>query len=248
LKFEDQTVIVTGAAQGIGKGIAQAYAKAGAYVVLSDIDADQVSAVAASIRQEGGQAICIACDVKLESDIQHLMQQVVRERGHIDILINNAGLGMWKSPLLLEVEEWDHVMNTNARGTFLCAREAAKMMKLAGKGAIVNIASTRAMMSEANSEAYAASKGAIVALTHALAVSLGSEGITVNCISPGWIENGDYDALRPVDHSQHPAGRVGTAADIARACFYLTDPDNDFVTGVNLVVDGGMTRRMIYVE
>jgi NAD(P)-dependent dehydrogenase (short-subunit alcohol dehydrogenase family) len=104
------------------------------------------------------------------------------------------------------------------------------------------------LMSEPNSEAYAASKGAIVALSHALAVSLGPEGISVNCISPGWIENGDYEALRPVDHKQHPAGRVGMAMDIARACLYLTDPDNDFVTGVNLVVDGGMTRKMIYEE
>jgi NAD(P)-dependent dehydrogenase (short-subunit alcohol dehydrogenase family) len=103
-------------------------------------------------------------------------------------------------------------------------------------------------MSEPNSEAYAASKGGLVALTHALAVSLGSEGIRVNCISPGWIETGDYTALRTGDHSQHPAGRVGTPDDVVRACLFLTDPANDFVTGTNIVVDGGMTRRMIYAE
>ncbi|HOP73043.1 MAG TPA: SDR family oxidoreductase, partial [Thermoclostridium caenicola] len=112
----------------------------------------------------------------------------------------------------------------------------------------VNIASTRALMSEPNWEAYAATKGGIVALTHALAASLGKDRITVNAISPGWIETGDYTRLRPADHEQHLSGRVGKPEDIARACLYLTDKANDFVTGINLVVDGGMTRKMIYVE
>jgi len=101
-------------------------------------------------------------------------------------------------------------------------------------------------MSEPNTEAYAASKGGILALTHALAVSLGPDGIRVNAISPGWIENGDYAALRPEDHAQHPAGRVGVPDDIARACLFLTQKENDFITGTELIVDGGMTRKMIY--
>jgi len=103
-------------------------------------------------------------------------------------------------------------------------------------------------MSEPDSEAYAASKGGIVALTHALAASLSKDKITVNCISPGWIETGDYDQLRPIDHEQHLSGRVGKPEDIARACLYLTAKENDFVTGINLIVDGGMTRKMIYEE
>ncbi|MNN64818.1 N-acylmannosamine 1-dehydrogenase [compost metagenome] len=101
-------------------------------------------------------------------------------------------------------------------------------------------------MSEPNTEAYAASKGAISALTHAMAVTLGEDGITVNCISPGWIETGDYTDLREIDHKQHPSGRVGKPEDIARACLYLTAPENNFVTGAQLVIDGGMTRKMIY--
>jgi NAD(P)-dependent dehydrogenase (short-subunit alcohol dehydrogenase family) len=101
-------------------------------------------------------------------------------------------------------------------------------------------------MSEPNSEAYAASKGAIVALTHAMAVSLGPDQIRVNCVSPGWIEMQNYDSLKPADHEQHPAGRVGRPEDIAKACLYLADPDNSFVTGTHLVIDGGMTRKMIY--
>lgn len=147
----------------------------------------------------------------------------------------------------MTVQDWEDVLNTNARSCFLATREAAVHIRKSGRGgAVVNLSSTRSMMSEPNSEAYAASKGAIVALTHAMAVSLGPDRIRVNCISPGWIETGSYKELRPEDHSQHPAGRVGVPSDIAKACFYLTDPENDFVTGTHLVVDGGMTRKMIY--
>jgi hypothetical protein len=115
-------------------------------------------------------------------------------------------------------------------------------------GAIVNIASTRALMSEPHSEAYAASKGGIVAITHALAASLSNEHITVNAISPGWIETGDYSQLTDKDHNQHLSKRVGKPEDIAKGCLYLTSEENDFVTGINLIIDGGMTRKMIYEE
>ncbi|MDF2836594.1 MAG: short chain dehydrogenase family protein [Paenibacillus sp.] len=169
--------------------------------------------------------------------------------GRVDVVVNNAGFGIWKSPYDLEPDEWDHVVNTNLRGTFLCSREAAKLMRKDGTGgSIVNISSTRALMSEPNSEAYAASKGGILSLTHALATSLGPDRITVNAICPGWIETGDYGELRRVDHAQHPSGRVGKPEDIARACLYLTDPRNDFVTGTRITVDGGMTTKMIYAE
>jgi hypothetical protein len=175
-----------------------------------------------------------------------LIEKTEERYGRLDILINNAGFGCWKSPYDLTVEEWDSVINTNLRGTFLCSREAAKIMRKSGGGSIVNIASTRAIMSEPDSESYAASKGGILALTHALAVSLGPDRIRVNAISPGWIETGDYEKLREIDHLQHPAGRVGKPEDIARACLFLTADENSFITGINLVIDGGMTRKMIY--
>ena len=155
-------------------------------------------------------------------------------------------MGITKSPYELTVDQWDLVLNTNLRGAFLCSREAAKIMRRQGGGAIVNIASTRAFMSEANTEAYSASKGGIIALTHALAVSLAPDKIRVNSISPGWIETGDYAELREIDHLQHPAGRVGIPDDIARACLFLTHDDNGFITGANIMIDGGMTRKMIY--
>ncbi|GIO31241.1 MULTISPECIES: SDR family NAD(P)-dependent oxidoreductase [Paenibacillus] len=247
MSFENLVVVVTGAAQGIGYGVAKAFAEKGSKLVLADLNGDQGAAAAAAIRHEGRQAIFVPCDVRKEEDIKRLMKAAEEEYGRIDVLINNAGVSRWKSPLELSVEEWDDVLNTNARSCFLATREAALSMKKHGvPGAVVNIASTRALMSEPNSEAYAASKGAIVALTHAMAVSLGPDRIRVNCVSPGWIETQSYDALKKADHEQHPAGRVGKPEDIAKACLYLADPDNSFVTGTHLVIDGGMTRKMIY--
>ncbi|SFU69831.1 SDR family NAD(P)-dependent oxidoreductase [Alicyclobacillus macrosporangiidus] len=241
---EGRVVVVTGAARGIGRAIAEAFAAAGGRVVMADRDVEALERAAADLRRAGAEVAAVTADVAKPEDVVRLMDAAVEAYGRIDTLINNAGVSRWKSPLELTVDEWDEVLNINLRGVFLCAREAARRMR--GQGAIVNIASTRALMSEPDSEAYAASKGGVVALTHALAVSLGPYGIRVNAISPGWIETGDYGALRPVDHAQHPSGRVGRPQDIARACLFLADPDNGFITGENLVVDGGMTKKMIY--
>ncbi|WP_068775664.1 SDR family NAD(P)-dependent oxidoreductase [Paenibacillus sp. FJAT-26967] len=243
-----KSVIITGAANGIGRTLARRYAESGAKVILADTDEPRGEDNVRTIREAGGEALFVRTDMSRPEEIVRLIAQAVKAYGPIGSLINNAGVSVWKTPYELSVEEWDHVLHTNLRGTFLCAREAAKRMRVSGGGSIVNIASTRSMMSEPSSEAYAASKGGIAALTHALAVSFGRDRIRVNCISPGWIETGEYEALRQADHDQHPAGRVGTPDDIVRACFYLTDPANDFVTGTDLVIDGGMTRKMIYEE
>ncbi|WP_336773639.1 SDR family NAD(P)-dependent oxidoreductase [Paenibacillus sp. MMO-58] len=248
MKFEGEVAVITGAGKGIGAALAVAYAVEGAKVAAVDRDAGLVKQTVDRIVEAGGHAIGFTVDVSRPEEIEAAFAAIDEQYGRIDVLINNAGLGKWKSPFDLSLDEWDYVLNTNLRGTFLCSKEAGKRMRESGGGSIVNLASTRALMSEPNSEAYAASKGGIVALTHALAVSLGPDRVRVNAISPGWIENGDYEALREEDHSQHPAGRVGRPDDIVRACFYLTDPENDFVTGINLIVDGGMTRKMIYEE
>ncbi len=247
MEFKDQVVIITGGANGIGKGLAAAYAKKGANVVVADITEAAGQTVVEELNKQNGKGIFVQTDVRKEEDIIHLMKVAYDTYGRIDIMVNNAGVSRWKSPYELTIEEWDDVINTNLRSVFLCSREAARYMKENEEGgSIVNIASTRATMSEPNSEAYAATKGGILALTHALAVSFSEDRITVNAISPGWIETGDYQELREIDHEQHPSKRVGKPEDIARACLYLSSKDNDFVTGINLVVDGGMTRKMIY--
>lgn len=232
--FQNKVVIVTGGAHGIGRGIAQKYVEQGANVVVADLDEPADTTIH-----------FIKTDVRSESDIQALMVQTVKQFGTIDILINNAGKFVVIPPTDLLLEAWDDIINTNLRSAFLCAREAAKYMN---GGAIVSLASTRAFQSEPYTEAYAASKGGIVALTHALATSFAEKNITVNCISPGWIETGDYTKLREIDHTQHLSNRVGKPEDIARACLYLTHPENNFITGTNITIDGGMTKKMLYEE
>jgi len=240
------TVIVTGAANGIGKAVAIAFAESGWNTVLADIDEEQGRSCAFNLTQAGYSARFIHCDVSIPGDLSALVEQTAEIYGGIRAVINNAGVSEFESPLKLTVENWDRILNTNLRSCFLLSREAAPIMKKSDGGSIINIASTRALMSEKNSEAYAASKGGILALTHAMALSFSGFGIRVNCISPGWIMTGDYTTLRDIDHKQHPGGRVGKPGDIARACLFLTDPKNDFITGENLVIDGGMTRKMIY--
>ena len=247
--FLNKTVIVTGAGNGIGKGVALLYGEKGANVVVADIDEKAGSQTAKAINEQGGIALFVPTDVRQEKDLVRLMETAHCTFGRIDILINNAGKVLFKTPYELTVDEWDDVINTNLRSVFIGSREAAKYMRQnMDGGSIVNIASTRAIMSEPNSESYAATKGGIVAITHALAASFSQDRITVNAISPGWIETGDYDKLTKTDHEQHLSRRVGKPDDIARACLYLTAEENDFVTGINLIVDGGMTRKMIYKE
>lgn len=249
MDFTNKVVIVTGGANGIGRGVATAYAEKGAKVVVADIDLKAGNLDADEIRSRGGEVLFEKTDVRKQEDIIRLIEVTKSTFGKIDILINNAGKGVFKSPYEITLEEWDDVILTNLRSVFLCSREAAKYMRENDDGgAIVNIASTRALMSEPNSEAYAASKGGIVAMTHALAASFSEDRITVNAISPGWIHNGDESQLTALDHNQHLSKRVGKPSDIARACLYLTNHENDFVTGINLVIDGGMTRKMIYEE
>lgn len=242
----NKIVIVTGASNGIGKAIAKEFAAAFYHVILADIDEENGFIHRDRLLEQGYTAEFITCDVSDPDSIKNLLSETVKKFGGIDILINNAGISEFTPPDDLSIEKWDLILNTNLRAAFLLTRGAAKEMNKRGRGSVVNIASTRALMSEKDSEAYAASKGGLLALTHAMALSYSDQNITINCISPGWIHTGDYEKLRDVDHQQHPSNRVGKPDDIARACLFLTDSANDFITGENLVIDGGMTRKMIY--
>ena len=218
----------------------------GAKVIIAERNHDTAMITLNHIIKDGGTADIIQTDVSKPEEINKMIQETEKKYKTIDVLINNAGISEFISPYDISSETWDNIINTNLRSVFLCSREAAMVMRKRKQGSIVNIASTRALMSEPNSEAYAASKGGIVALTHALAASFSKDNIQVNCISPGWIETGNYDNLRNVDHLQHYSGRVGKPEDIARACLYITGSENNFINGSNLVIDGGMTKKMVY--
>lgn len=255
MTYKNKVVFVTGGAQGIGRAICVDYAKEGASVLISDIDEDAGKELESELIHNGLSALFIKTDVSKESDILNAFKICVEKFKTVDILINNAGVGGFKGLLESSTELWDKIISINLRGAYICSREAAKVMAEKNSGNIINIASTRAFMSESDTEAYSASKGGIIALTHSMAVSLGHKGIRVNSISPGWIETCTHQKSSTVstpshsmeDKMQHPVGRVGTPEDISKACMFLTSDNATFITGTNLTIDGGMTIKMIYV-
>jgi NAD(P)-dependent dehydrogenase (short-subunit alcohol dehydrogenase family) len=190
-------------------------------------------------------ARCVQADVADEAAVDALVLGIAATEGRLDALVCNAGYMVRKPIRALTLAEWNGVLATNLTSSFLLVRAAEAMLR-AAKGAVVTIASTRAHQSEPDTESYSASKGGLLALTHALAISLGPD-VRVNCVSPGWIHT-KGEALRPEDHAQHPAGRVGRPEDVAALVAWLCGPESGFVTGAEFVTDGGMTRKMIYAE
>lgn len=235
--------LVTGAANGIGLAIAKRLLNDGWSVAAFDLPKSGLSRAFA----KSDHVALIEGDVADAAAIERGVDQAVKTFGRLDGLVSNAGIMKRKPIGKLSLADWQRVIDVNLTAAFLFARAAEKPLRKA-RGAIVAIASTRALMSEPNTEAYSATKGGLVALTHALSISLGPD-VRANCISPGWIETGDYSKLRKKDHDQHPAGRVGKPDDIAElAAFLLDGKRSGFVTGANFAVDGGMTRKMIYAE
>lgn len=238
---------VTGGADGIGKAIVQAFHDAGFMVAFCDKNETLGQQTAKET-----EALFFHADVSDKAALESCMAQLFEAWGDIDIIVNNAGVSEFSPITETDVEDFDKILSVNLRPVFITSRLLAIHRKAQstppGYGRIINICSTRYLMSEPGSEGYAASKGGIYSLTHALALSLAHFHITANCISPGWIQTHDYDQLRPEDHSQHPSGRVGKPEDIARMCMFLCREENDFINGQNITIDGGMTKKMIYIE
>ncbi|PRB82138.1 SDR family oxidoreductase [Pseudomonas sp. MYb185] len=251
-QHEVRVALITGAARGIGKGIAASLLRAGWSVVLGDVD-EAEGLLAAEELARLGTVEFVPLDVADEASVQAALEQIEGDFGRLDGLVNNAGLADPDSGPLgqLTLESWNRVLGVNLTGPFLVSRQCLGLLRDSG-GAIVNIASTRALQSESNTEAYAASKGGLVALTHAMAVSLGPE-VRVNAVSPGWIDTRPEtvqasDPLRQIDHEQHAVGRVGQPEDVGELVAFLLSPAAAFITGQNIVADGGMSRQMIYRE
>ncbi len=228
-----RVALITGGARGIGAACADRLLRDGWRVVVADRDV-----VATNARS-------VVCDVAREDAVAALAADLAATEFRLDALICNAGFGIRKNLRDLTLAEWSSVLATNLTSTFLLVKALAGLLETS-RGSVVTIASTRAHMSEPDTEAYAASKGGLVALTHALAVSLGP-AIRVNCVSPGWIRTKGPEPTAG-EHAFHPAGRVGTPEDIAALVAFLTGPESGFITGAEFMVDGGVTRKMIYPE
>lgn len=254
MSLQEKVAIVTGGGQGIGKAIAKRFLEEGMKIVIADIDKEAGQETEAEFKKLGDIRF-IQSDVSDEESVKNLVRETTNHFNGIDVLVNNAGRAVPENPPLTELslEDWNKTLSVNLTGVFLCTKHSVTYLRKA-KGTIINIASTRALMSEPNTEAYSASKGGVLALTHSLAISLGPD-IRVNCISPGWIEVSEWQKqakrhrseLTEQDHQQHPVGRVGQPEDIASLAVYFASPEATFITGTNFVIDGGMTKKMIYL-
>lgn len=244
--------IITGGAQGIGKQTSSSFLAQGFFVTMVDWDEEAGMETLEELNPLGNIQF-LPCDISREDEVMKAVNSALCFAGKIDVIVNNAAIAINKPITELSLEEWNKVLGINVTGAFLFSKHAAPYLKQT-KGTIINLCSTRAFMSEPDTEAYSASKGAIFSLTHALAISLGPE-IRVNCISPGWIEVSGLKKsssrkpleLSVADHLQHPAGRVGKAEDIVNMILFLANEENSFITGQNFMIDGGMTRKMIYI-
>jgi NAD(P)-dependent dehydrogenase (short-subunit alcohol dehydrogenase family) len=251
LPLESKTALVTGASKGVGKGIALELARAGCDVAINyHSDREGAASTAAEIAELGRAAIVLQADVGCAGEVQRMFGEFLDRFHRLDILVNNAGTQVWKPLLELEEAEWDRVIDTNLKGCFLCTQQAARHMRTAGGGRIINIGSGCNKIPFPNLVSYTASKGGIEMFTKVAALELGKYQIAVNCVAPGAIEiertkqeandyAGTWAALTPL-------GRVGQPLDVARAVAFLAGEGGNFISGQTLWVDGGLFTHPIW--
>ena len=252
MKLKDKVAIVTGAAKGIGWGIAKVFVEEGAKVVVVDWDEKEGPRTAAELSKTG-EAIYVKCDVSNEDNVKAMIQAALDKFGRIDILVNNAGVGVYKSVLDTSSEDWDRCLSVNLKGQFMCAKYAIPHMQKLGKGAIVNISSVHSFATVNGVAPYAASKGGITALTRNMAIDYGP-AIRVNSIAPGWVltpliqsifdSYPDPAAQRKTTEEHQVMKRIGRPEDIGRAAAFLASDEAAFITGTQLFVDGGLTAQL----
>jgi NAD(P)-dependent dehydrogenase (short-subunit alcohol dehydrogenase family) len=245
-RLEDRIALVTGAGAGIGRAIAETFAREGALVAVADRDQDAAKEVADAIVKANGAASAHAVDVTDTPQVKRLMDDLAGRHARLDVLVNNAGVGERADFRHLSDEAWERVWNTNLDGTVRCAREAFDLLKASGRGSVINLSSVMATKHTRQMAVYSATKGAVSALTRSLAVEYAPYGIRVNALVPGYVETaliGRYISNPMIAKAlltQTPLRRFGTPQDIANAALFLASDEAGYITGASLNVDGGM--------
>ena len=243
-----KVAIVTGGNGGIGLGMARGLAEAGAAIAVVGRNESKSNAAAAELGQLGAKAIAVVADVTDKAAVAAMVARVTGEFGRIDILVNNAGITVRKPPHLLDIEEWNSVIQTNLTSAFLCSQAVYPAMKAGGGGKIINIGSMMSIFGASFAPAYAASKGGIVQFTRACACAWAADNIQANAVLPGWIDTDltqrarqEVDGLHVKVLARTPAARWGESGDFAGIAVFLSSAASDFVTGTAIPVDGGFS-------
>ena len=256
MRFKDKVVVVTGGGSGIGRAVAEAFGEEGAAVVVVDLDQERANAAAQAIIEAGGRATACAADVSKIGDAERIAQQAVSVFGGIHVLVNNAGIQTYGTVVDTDEAVWDRTLNINLKGFYLVAKYCIPEIARQGGGAVVNMASVQGLISQPRVVAYAASKGGVLAMTRTMALDHAPDKIRVNAVSPGSVDTSMLrwaaglfapdDPEGAVDEwgRRHPLGRVAEAREIAQVVLFLASDDASFVTGANIVVDGGLSIGM----
>ncbi len=242
--LKDQVVLVTGGARGIGKAIAENFAGKGAHLIIADISLSSAEDTAGEISATGVRTLALGLDVSKSEEVSAAFETILKEFGRLDVVINNAGITRDGLILRMKEEDWDAVININLKGVFLCSKEAVKLMVKQRYGRIINIASVVAFMGNPGQANYSASKAGIVGLTKTIAKEYAGRGVTANAVAPGFIATAMTEAL-PDNIKQEmlksiPVGTFGSVDDVANAVAFLASPDNGYITGQVIHVNGGM--------
>ena len=244
MELEGKVAVVTGAAQGIGRAIAEVLAEAGADIAVVDLDVSRALETVTTITKSGRRSLAVKANVAEWADVKGMVDQVVAELGRIDILVNNAGITRDGLLLRMKEEDWNLVLDVNLKGTFHGTKAVLPVLMKQRGGAIVNIASVVGVMGNAGQANYAASKAAVIGLTKAVAREYASRGVTVNAVAPGFIDTAMTHGLageaRAALIKQIPLGRLGTPDEVAHAVRFLVSPAAAYITGHVLHVNGGM--------
>lgn len=254
MNIKDQVVIVTGAGQGIGKGIAWEFAKAESIVILAEIQTELGKKLEKEMIEAGYRAKFIQTDVTNVEQIENLVSTVIEIFGQVDTLVNNAGITVFKSIFECTLEDWEKVMNTDLRSIFLLSKAVGLEMRKRKSGSIINIASNHVLATLPHTEMYAAAKGGVIGFTKSLALSLGPEGIRVNAISPGFMNTQhhqnwltQFEEQQVVQHhidGLHATRRIGEPSEVGHMCVFLSSSFAKQITGANIVIDGGLSTRL----